>query len=51
VGSQGERSFFKLYYNVKLSSPQFPLGQATLTITSSGSQFGLVGFHLNAGTQ
>jgi len=49
AGSQGERDFFRLLFNVKLASPQFPTGRATLTITSIGDHYGLVGFHLHAG--
>jgi hypothetical protein len=47
VGSQGERSFFNLFYNVTLSSSQFPRGQATVAITSIGNGFGLIGFRIN----
>ena len=51
AGAEGERSFFKLFYNVKYSSLQFPAGRATITVTSDGSTYGLVAFNLTAGLQ
>ena len=46
AGAQGERGFYTLFFNTRHSGTQFPNGQATLTLTSDGSSFGLVGFHL-----
>ena len=51
ASSQGDRSVFKLYYDVKLASPRFSQGQATLIVMAKGSDLALLGFQLNSGLQ
>ncbi len=47
----GGRNVYDLHYRARLSGGNFPTGWLTLSVVDHGDAFGLIGYHINAGSE